>query len=260
MALAESYIKTESQELGNFLLDIGISLFRSGSNSNNIKKTITGIATAYKYSPQVTIGANTVSIALTDEYESIVFNSMRSTASEGVNFSLISDISRLSGMVAEKQVPIQELKDQLTKSQSYPHFPRIIILCFVSLAGAALCYTFGGNYVEMLITFGATFCGLFVKQQVTKKHFNPYICTYGAATVASLFIALFHVTELVVSPVRAFSTCVLFLIPGVLMINSFKDLIDGNTITGIVRGINALLHALAIALGLLTTITIFNLA
>jgi uncharacterized membrane protein YjjP (DUF1212 family) len=59
--------------------------------------------------------------------------------------------------------------------------------------------------------------------------------------------------------VHAFATSVLFLIPGVPLINSFSDLIDGNIMNGIVRGVNGLIIAFAIALGLLTAMQVYQL-
>ena len=58
--------------------------------------------------------------------------------------------------------------------------------------------------------------------------------------------------------IHAFSTSVLFLIPGVPMMNSFSDLIDGNILNGITRGVNVLIIAFAIALGLLMGLLIYN--
>jgi uncharacterized membrane protein YjjP (DUF1212 family) len=57
---------------------------------------------------------------------------------------------------------------------------------------------------------------------------------------------------------NAFSTCILFLIPGVPLINSVIDLMDGFIINGLDRGINAVMHAFAIASGLATILYIFN--
>jgi uncharacterized membrane protein YjjP (DUF1212 family) len=57
---------------------------------------------------------------------------------------------------------------------------------------------------------------------------------------------------------HAFATSILFLIPGVPLINSVIDLMDGYIINGIDRGINALIHAFAIAAGLATIILIFK--
>jgi uncharacterized membrane protein YjjP (DUF1212 family) len=140
-----------------------------------------------------------------------------------------------------------------------PHYPRLIVLLFVSLAGAGFCFSFGGRLPEMVITFGATFCGLFVRQEALKKKFNPYLCVFISSLVASLFAGIFVKSGLNINFEHAFATSVLFLIPGVPLINCFTDLIDGNILNGLVRGINALMFALAIALGLLTAMLIFNL-
>src|SRR4051794_12734281 len=204
-------VKTESKELGALLLDIGLSLLQAEANSGRIRITMSRLAALYHYLPHITIGAKSVALVLNDRDGNTLFNGARSTSLHGINFSVISEISRFSWMAAEKRLPVNELRKELSKSQAMGHHPRIIILCFVSLAGAAFCYIFGGGYIEMSITFGATFCGLFAKQQLAKSKINPYTCTYAAATIASLFTGFFHVTGLTVSPESAFSTCVLFL-------------------------------------------------
>jgi uncharacterized membrane protein YjjP (DUF1212 family) len=255
----ESNSLTDPKELGSLLLDIGVSLLNSGASCSRIRITMTRFALAYYYVPHINIGPKSVSLTLNDKNDISIFNGIRSTPAQGVDFKIISGISRLSWAVAKEKLSLEELKNELNKVWILKHYPRIIILCFVSIAGAAFCYTFGGNTIEMIITFGATFCGLFTKQHLIKYKFNPYICTYLAALVASLFTGAFHVAGLNVSLENAFSTCVLFLIPGVPLINCFTDLIDGNILNGIVRGVNALIYALAIALGLLTTIVIYNL-
>ena len=255
----KSNVENENNTFGALLLDIGISLLQAGANNGRIRMAMSELAAVYHYIPQITIGYNSISLVLHDKEGNTLFNDMRSTSVHGINFTVISGMSRLGLMAAEKGWSVQELKTAFIKCQAPGHYPRFIILCFVSLAGAAFCYTFGGRYIEMAISFSATFFGLFIKQQLTKSNINHYFCTYIAATAASLFTGLFHITGLIMTPVSAFSTCVLFLIPGVLLINSFTDLIEGSTVNGIERGVNALIHILAIALGLLTTIVILNL-
>jgi len=254
-----SKVVNESNAFGALLLDIGISLLQAGANNGRIMIAMSELAVVYHYVPQIIIGSRSVSLVLNDKDGNTQFNDVRSTSIHSINFTVISEMSKLGWMAVEKGWSTQELKKEFIKCQALGHYPRLIILCFVSLAGAAFCYTFGGGYIEMAITFGATFCGLFVKQQFTKLNLNPYICTYIAATVASFFIGLFHISGLIILPINAFSTCVLFLIPGVLLINSFTNLIEGFTVNGIVQGVNALIHILAIALGLVTTIIILNL-
>lgn len=247
------------KQLGALLLDVGVSLLSSGANCSRIRITMTRFASAYGYLPHISIAPKSISLTLNNEHGLTIFNGTRSTPAQGVNFKVISGITKLSWAAAKKEPPIDELRNELDKVQATKHYDRLIVLFSVSLAGAAFCYTFGGSWIEMLITFGATFCGLFVKQQLAKYSFNPYVCTYGAALVASLFTGAFHQAGLNITLEHAFSTCVLFLIPGVPLINCFTDLIDGNILNGIVKGVNALIYALAIAFGLSTTIIIYNL-
>jgi uncharacterized membrane protein YjjP (DUF1212 family) len=184
---------------------------------------------------------------------------MRTIIAQGVNFKTISGISRLSWQSLEQNFSITQVRAELNRILSLPHYPRLIVLLFVSLAGAGFCFSFGGKLPEMVITFGATFCGLFVRQEAVKHKFNPYICVFMGSLVASLFAGAFVKAGLHINFEHAFATSVLFLIPGVPLINCFTDLIDGNILNGLVRGINALMFALAIALGLLTAMLIFNL-
>jgi uncharacterized membrane protein YjjP (DUF1212 family) len=99
---------------------------------------------------------------------------------------------------------------------------------------------------------------LFVRHSAIKKKFNPYVSVYFAALTASLIAGLAEFFNLGSNPDAAFSTAVLFLVPGVPLINSVTDMMDGNIQNGIVRMVNGLIIALAIALGVFTVRIIIN--
>jgi len=143
--------------------------------------------------------------------------------------------------------------------QTLSHYPRWLILVMVSLAGSAFCFTFGGDFTQICITFIATFAGLFINQEMKKRQYNAYICTYLSALTAAFTTSMFYIAGLEIKLDEAYSTCVLFLIPGVPLINSFSDLIDGQILYGLERGTNAFLHTLAIASGLSTILIIHKL-
>jgi uncharacterized membrane protein YjjP (DUF1212 family) len=249
----------DAKELGSLLLDVGVNLLGSGASCSRIRITMRRLAIFYNFVPHISIAPKSISLTLNDEEDSAVFSGMRSIAAQGVNFKTISGISRLSWEALEKDFSIIQVREALNKLLQLPHYPRLIILLFVSLAGSGFCFSFGGKLPEMIIAFGATFCGLFVRQEAVKRKFNPYICVFMGSLVASLFAGAFVKAGLNINFEHAFATSVLFLIPGVPMINCFTDLIDGNILNGIIRGVNALMFALAIALGILGAMLIFNL-
>ena len=61
------------------------------------------------------------------------------------------------------------------------------------------------------------------------------------------------------TPETALGTSVLFLIPGVPLINSIFDLLEGHVLVGISRAVNALILIVCIALGLSATLLILGL-
>lgn len=164
----------------------------------------------------------------------------------------------MSWRIIEEKWGAEQIRQELGRLSSLPNYPRILILLLVALAGSSFCHIFGGQMIEMAFAFVATFAGLIVRQLVTKKHFNPYVSVYFGALTASLISGLAIKLHLGTSPEMAFATSVLFLVPGVPLINMFIDLLDGNLMNGLLRGINGLIITFAIALGLLSAMIIYQ--
>ena len=246
--------KTDIHELGKTLLEIGTLLMSSGANSMRIRTTIDRISDAFGIKTELLITHRALMITISDIDEERYHSSLKRTSPHGVNFKMVSGISRMSWKVLEDEWSIEQINDELNRLRSLHYYNRLVILLMVSLAGASFCRIFGGSWMDMLVAFGATFAGLFIKQEAAKRNFNIYLCiffgAFTASIIANLFIRFSDISE------HALATSVLFLVPGVPLINSFSDLIDGNIMNGIIRSINGLLIAFAIALGLLLAIQI----
>jgi uncharacterized membrane protein YjjP (DUF1212 family) len=164
----------------------------------------------------------------------------------------------MSWRVVEENWDIKQIKNDLDRLIKLPFYPRWLVLLMIGISGASFCRLFGGGLLEMLISFISTMIGLFVRQETLKMNFNPYLCVYFAAITASLFSGLSIKLSLGNSPELAFTASVLFLIPGVPLINMFSDMMDGNLMNGAIRGLNGLIIAFAIALGLLSAMIIYQ--
>lgn len=245
--------------LGKLLLDMGISMIHAGAPTRRVSLILTRISKAYGFQVYSDLSTRHLSISMQNQQEEKVFSGGRSNPSlPGVNFWVVSDISNLSIELSENHISLEELNNAFKRIQNRSHYPRWLILLVVSFAGAAFCYTFGGDFVEMGITFLATFCGLFLKQVLVKNNLNIYIVTYFSALLAAFVIALCWKLEFTALPDHAFATSVLFLVPGVPLVISLVDLLDGYITNGLDRGVNALIHAFGIASGLASVLYIFK--
>lgn len=255
----ESQEKTDPLELGNLLLEIGADLLGAGASCSRITNNLRRISSVYGYILHLTIHPNAVDLGLMNAKEEIVFNGMRNVPHQGVNFEMLTRLSKLSWETWEHKLPIRDLAKSVKAIRKHPHYPRLLVLSAVSLAGSSFCYTFGGTMAEMLIAFGGTFVGLWSRQEVVRLRFNPYIAIFTGSLVASVFTGLFIKWQPEFRFDRAFATSVLFLVPGVPLINSFTDMLEGYVLNGLARGFNALLTALSIAMGLLIAMKIVGL-
>lgn len=248
----------ELSQIADVLLETGAMLMGAGANTGRIRVTINRIAHSLGYQVELLITHRAIMLSVIDDDGEFYTSKLKRTPPHGVNFKILSGISRMSWRVQDEDWSLEQINTELDRLRSLPHYPRIVILLLVALAGASFCRLFGGAAIEMGVAFVATFAGLFVRQETLKRNFNGYICVMLAALTASLIAGLAVIAGIGQQPETAFATSVLFLVPGVPLINSFTDLIDGNISIGIVRGTNGMIIAFCIALGLLFAKIILN--
>ena len=244
--------------LSKILLEVGALLMSSGANSSRIRITINRIAGAYGFDVDLLITHRALTLTIYDEAQDFFFSRLKRTSPHGANFRMVSGISRMSWRIVEENWSLEQVEQELERLKSLSPYPRLVVLMMVSAAGAAFCRLFGGVYIELLVTFVATFLGLFVRQEAVKKSFNPYLSIFFAAFVSSMIAGMALKLQIGANPEYAFATSVLYLIPGIPLINSISDLLDGNIMNGIVRGVNGLMISFAIALGMLGSILIYG--
>ncbi len=248
----------EASEVCKMLLEVGALLMSSGANTTRIRITVLRIANSFGYNAELLVTHRALMLTLYDDEKDYFFSSLKRTLPHGANFRVVSGISKMSWKVKDEKWSLSQVWKEINRLKSLPHYPRLIILTTVAFAGASFCRLFGGAYIEMIVAFIATFIGLFVRQEAVKKSFNPYLCIFFAAFTSSMISGLAVKFQLGENPDYAFATSVLYLIPGIPLINSLSDLLDGNIMNGLVRGMNGLIIAFSIALGLLGAIMIYN--
>ena len=249
----------EIKSLGSTLLEIGALLMISGASTERIRTTISRISDAFGYSTDMLISQRTIMLTIYDSNSELFFNSLKRTSVHGVNFSILSGISRMSWLIVENKWTVQQINDDLKRLNSLIPYPKIVIFLSVGLAGMAFCRLAGGSAFDMLMVFIGSVSGLYIKRLTTKLSFNAYICVFFAALTSSFIAGLPLKLDPGTSHEQAFVTSVLFLIPGVPLINSFSDMIDGNLQNGLIRGLNGFIISFSIAMGLLTSMFIYHL-
>lgn len=242
----------------DLLLDIAITLMVSGANTSRANITINRFALVLGCRAYSMISHKTIVMTLTDNHTGKTFTKVQNMPPYAINFTTISCISKASWKALEDSWSIEKISEEFNSIKKGEKYPRILVLIAVSLAGAGFCNIFGGDYINMAVAMVSTFIGLFILQEAHKKDYNMYFRVLLASFIASSVASLGIVYEIGESPQIALATSILFLVPGVPLINSFTDLLDNNLLNGQVRFTSGLMIVLAMAMGLFGALLIFQ--
>ena len=108
------------------------------------------------------------------------------------------------------------------------------------------------KWIAMSIVFTSTLVGFAAKQRMQAHGVNHFLIFIISAFMASLCASA--ALRFDCSAETALATSVLFLVPGVPLINGVIDIVEGHILIGCSRLINALLLIICIAIGLSATL------
>jgi len=198
-------------------------------------------------------------MTLYEEESNLSCTRVTNIPAQAINFNIISAISKVSWDTINNTWTLDEITEKIDAIRNKKRYSNLVVLVAVSLAGAGFCNIFKGDYLNMLVAFVSTFIGLMVFQFTHKEKFNVYMRIFISSFIASVIAGFGVFYNIGGFPQSALATSILFLVPGVALINSFTDLLDNHIINGMVRFTSGLMTVLAIALGLFITMIIFQL-
>ncbi len=136
----------------------------------------------------------------------------------------------------------------LAKGKAYPRWVRILACGVIS---GAFTLFFGGGWQDGVVSFGIALLlavlVLFCERVGLNKIFAKFFCTFLSTALAFLAMRLGAIALVDQTIIGVIMT----LIPGVGLTNALRDLFVGDSIAGLLRTIEAVLFALAIAGGYL---------
>lgn len=252
--------KTESLDAyADLFFEVAKLLMSSGATTSRVQITLNRLKECYGVDINYLITHSSVSLTIRDSESGKYHTRVELIPPTHIDFTMISGISRASWSALDEEWTLNQFRQELIRLKKNTRYARWKVLVMVSMAGAGFCYLFDGSPLNQLVTFCATFLGLFVRQELMKRSYKNFICIYVAALVASSIASCAMLAHIGTTPEMSLATSVLFLVPGIPLINSFCDIIDGNITNGIVRMVDGWMGALALAMGLLTAMIIFNL-
>ena len=251
-------IHKDLKEKAIFLAEYAATLEAVGAQTSRTSYNTKRIAKSFGYWCNMIMLPNSVSVTLHNENREHSYTYVKKTPELGLNFNINMKLSHLSWLASDNNFSLDELWARFKKIVSEPRESRWTVLVLASLANAAFCRLFDGNYTSIAIVFIATFVGFFVRQELLKRHWHILavftISSFISTMIGSTDYLFFHGgTE-----DMSLGTSMLYLVPGVPIINGVMDMIDHHVLNGIARLTKAFMLVVCIAVGLTFTVILLD--
>jgi uncharacterized membrane protein YjjP (DUF1212 family) len=238
-------------EVGEFIAEYTSHMMGCGIHTSRVIRSSKRIAEAYGYHLHISVFQKSLILTLHDSETKVYHNAVVDIPTLPINFEHNSELSALSWETYDEHLSLKALREKYRKILAAPSICPPVVLLLAGFANASFCRLFGGDWVSTGIVFSATLAGFYLKQR-TSAYLNHYLVFILSAFIASLCasVSLFFDTTSDI----ALATSVLFLVPGVPLINGVIDIVEGHTLTGFARLTQASLLIVCVAIGLACTL------
>ena len=239
----------EHSSLLDLACELGYGLAMSGAETFRVEESISRVLAAYDIKAEVFVIPNCMHISIESD-GGVPQTRMRRIGLHGNDVDAVERYTSLSRRICQDkptiEVATQWLKETEAQLRNYSLWMHLLGNALGALGFAIL---FGGSFTDSLI---AAVCGVIVglvSKWMDRLGANQFFRTIAAAFPMALFA---YTCNAFFPSVR--SDCVIIgalmiLVPGLLFTNAMRDIIFGDTNSGINRIVQVLLIAVAIALG-----------
>lgn len=248
--------KEEIKEFTRFIAEYASCLLGSGVHTSRVIRNSTRMANSFDLQIRMTTFPNSIILTVSDKDEAYVYTEVVQIQHLPIDFTYNSELSSLSWEAFDMHLSLEEIRNKYDKIKMHPRIAPGITTLLVGLANASFCRLFGGDLWSVLTVFVSTLIGFYIRVLMQRKKINHFI-VFSVAAFVSSFLASLSIFYDKTAEV-AIATSVLFLIPGVPLINGVIDILEGHTLSGGSRLVQAFLLILCISVGLSASLFIFQ--
>ncbi len=229
--------------------EIGCRIAVGGAETYRVEETVNRILMAYGVESRVYSVPNSLIITILIPGQAPMTQLCRMER-KGTDLDAVEQYSNLGRRICAQKPELETAMAwvQDTENERKHYKPSMLLLGHV-LGASAFTVFFGGTWLDALC---AAFCGLLLgiaERFIEKMQTNIFFKNIAAAFLLAFFA--YGSAELGIIP-NADATVIgtlMLLVPGALFTNAMRDIIFGDTNSGVSRVVEALLIAVAVALG-----------
>lgn len=240
---------TDTESILSLAMDIGKSMIKCGAEIDRVEETIIRICHAYGMKKTEVFSIVSMINVTTVDAEGHAFTQSRRVYSYATNLGRLERLNSLSRSICSGNLDLQQAKEELEEISSEKNGFHVTACIGSVLAAGGFAVFFGGSFKDciaaMPIAVMIYLMNTYIKARGMSKLFYTALCS-----VVSGFLAIFFVRiGLADNPAMIMIGDIMLIIPGVILINSIREMLCGDLMSGMLRLLESLILSITIACG-----------
>lgn len=241
--------KKEAKQLLILSILAGRIMLKNGAETYRVEDTIVRICKSRKNIKYVESFVTPTGIFVSLEYGEDVMSYLQRINTIKIDLNKIDMVNNFSRNFVESNMSIEDGLKELRKIDNVSTYHNITKLLFGSVAGAFFSILFGASFLDFISAFIVSLLVLLTTIYLNKLEITFFIDNLIAAAVATISSILLVKIGLGKNMDTIIIGSIMTLVPGVAITNAIRDTMSGDFISGLSRGMEAVVIALAIAFG-----------
>ena len=250
--------KSAPDDAARLCLLLGRILFSFGASAQRVQDSIASLAGYLGCKVEILVSYDALLVTVNEgsTYNTRI-DSSRGVA--GLNLLGLVRVSELLRGLAQSQPDAETIERTLCAIRDAPHVNHVIVQVLAAgCAGAGFCIVNGGDPMSWIGSFVTSAFIFAIRRPLAAWKFNVHLILFAIAFAGSLLAGLLAYIMQTSTPVIALVAPVLFLVPGVPMINGGMDVVRNHVTIGSARIGFTLAVLVALCLGVGLTVPILS--
>ena len=237
---------------------LGKEMLQCGANLERVNLMMTRVLHSYQlHNIAINTLSTNITISGTDPEGNPHIRQIR-VEPPSIDLEKMKKLNALCFDAVEQSLPIDEVASRFKEIKALSASPWYITLIGFVIAMACLCRMFGGTWSEILVAEINTVFLFFASRFLGKLKLNRIIPSFAMMFIVTSIALFFTWIGFTPTFYNVIITCAFFLINGIGLVNSVRNILCGNEMNGIIEFIKVALEMVSIAAGLAAAFFLFG--
>lgn len=241
--------KIKANDILNLALEIGKGMLKNGSEIARVEESIVRICTAYGLKKVDVFSITSMILISANDEDEQVFSQFRRVYSYSSNFDKLDKLNSFCRQLCTQTPDIDEALKNLEQINSSAAKSELMSCLGGMLATSSFAMFFGGSVLDALATMPIAILIYFMNKYIKKHGINRLFYTALTSIISGFIAVIFVYIGFGNNYSLIMIGDIMLMIPGLTLINSIREMLCGDTMSGFMRLAESILLSMAIAFG-----------